>query len=468
MTNPEWPGRLLPDTSTRLLDGGRAVVGGSPLRILRVTDRGAATLRSLLAGGDPTGHDALVAKLVDTGMAHPQPSQSPWSPGDVTVVIPVWDATPALARTLAALAATASVAAVLVVDDASPDADAVERVAESSPPTRVLRLPANRGPGMARNAGLAEVTTPLVAFLDAGCEPLPGWLEPLLAHLGDPLLAAVAPRIVAAAPARSAVARYQEQRSSLDLGVETAAVRARTRVSYVPAACLVARVDALRTAGGFDADLRVGEDVDLVWRLADGGARVRYEPAARVGHDHRSRFVPWFRRRVTYGTSAAPLAQRHPGALAPVGVSGWSALSWALAASEAPIAGLAVAAGTTGLLARKLHSLPHPWREALRLGGRGHLGAGRVLAAALTGPWWPLSLLAALGSRRARRAVLAAALVPPLLDWARQRPPLDPVRWVALRLADDIAYGTGVWLGCLRSGTFEPLVPDFRPWPPRP
>ena len=37
-----------------------------------------------------------------------------------------------------------------------------------------------------------------------------------------------------------------------------------------------------RPWSGFDADLRVGEDVDLVWRLVDQGWRVRYEPSATV------------------------------------------------------------------------------------------------------------------------------------------------------------------------------------------
>ena len=43
--------------------------------------------------------------------------------------------------------------------------------------------------------------------------------------------------------------------------------------------------DALETlASGFDADLRVGEDVDLVWRLVDAGWSVRYQPSVTVFH----------------------------------------------------------------------------------------------------------------------------------------------------------------------------------------
>ena len=47
------------------------------------------------------------------------------------------------------------------------------------------------------------------------------------------------------------------------------------RVAYVPAACLVVRRAAL--GEGFDESLRVGEDVDLVWRLDAAGWLVRYD-----------------------------------------------------------------------------------------------------------------------------------------------------------------------------------------------
>ena len=33
------------------------------------------------------------------------------------------------------------------------------------------------------------------------------------------------------------------------------------------------------------------------------------------------------------------------------------------------------------------------------------------------------------------------------------------MRFGALRAADDLAYATGVWLGCLRARTVGPLIP---------
>ena len=81
---------------------------------------------------------------------------------------------------------------------------------------------------------------------------------------------------------RSRFERYDEQVSSLALGRRACSVWPGAAVGWLPSACLVARVDRLRAAGGFAEDMRVGEDVDLVWRLAADGWRLRYEPASRV------------------------------------------------------------------------------------------------------------------------------------------------------------------------------------------
>jgi hypothetical protein len=119
------------------------------------------------------------------------------------------------------------------------------------------------------------------------------------------------------------------------------------------------------------------------------------------------------------------------------------------------------------LLPRKLRGvLDRPVAEGLRLAGQGHLMAGTWVARAVTRTWWPLAVLAALLSRRARRAVAAAYVLPALADW-RPETGLGRLRYVAIRGADDLAYGMGVWLGCWRERTPAPLVPDLRSWPGR-
>jgi hypothetical protein len=73
--------------------------------------------------------------------------------------------------------------------------------------------------------------------------------------------------------------------------------------------------------------------------------------------------------------------------------------------------------------------------------------------------------VAGLAFKRTRRAAALALLVPALADWRKDRKDtengadLRPGPYVALHIADDAAYGAGVWLGCARERTVAPLVP---------
>jgi mycofactocin glycosyltransferase len=478
--------RLRADPGTRLIADGSVLAGGSPVRVLRLTPRGAKQVAAWLDGVPvPDGVSArrLARRLLDAGIAHPDPGGGGLpGPGlaDVTVVIPVRDRHAELARCLAGLR---GLPRVIVVDDCSADPEAIGSIA-SAAGAGVVRRPVNGGPGAARNTGLAAADTDLVAFLDSDCVPRPGWLDRLLPHFADPAVGAVAPRIVPHEDGRTWLARYEGASSTLDMGARPSIVRPGARVSYVPGAALVVRG---RAAGaGFAADMVVGEDVDFVWRMAASGWRVRYEPAAVMGHQHRVRLRTWFARRADYGTSAAALERRHPGAVRPLQVSWWTAGAWVAALSGRPVVGAALTGTATALLARRVSRVtgerfpwPSPlrlrdnskkrfaevtaWRLAARLAGGGTLAAFRPFGSALSRTWWPLAIPAAVAVPRLRVPVAALILAPPLLDWADRRPPLGPARYVAARLLDDAAYSIGVWHGCLRRRTVRPLLPAIGP-----
>jgi mycofactocin system glycosyltransferase len=295
--------------------------------------------------------------------------------------------------------------------------------------------------------------------------PRPGWLAVLAPHLADPRLALVAPRIVALPGGRRGwITGYEEVVSALDMGPRPAAVRPLSAVSYLPSAALLARREAL--GAGFDETMQVAEDVDLVWRLAAAGWRVRYEPGAAVAHDHPAALLPWLARRAFYGTGAALLAARHGSAVAPVVVSPWSALAWGLAGFRT---GRPVAAGVLAVAAARLaRRLTRPGERppaalAAGLVLRGTGTAGRTLAGAVTRHHWPLALAAGLVSRRARRGVLAVAVGDAVAGWWPVRGELGLLRFAAARRLDDLAYGAGLWWGALRAGDPRALLPAVPP-----
>jgi mycofactocin glycosyltransferase len=485
---------ILLDPRTRRREDG-ALLGGSPLRLLRLSARA----RGLLAGDRLVVHDVttamLAARLLDAGLA--SPDLPPRTADDVTVVVPVKDRPDALHRLLAALRtdpATASLP-VVVVDDGS-------AVPVAAPGARVVRHPVAEGPAAARNAGLRAAGTPFVAFLDSDCVPQPGWLERLRPHLDDPRLAVVAPRIVALDPCAHGTAldpcahgtaldpcahgtaldpcahgralpggagwfaAYEAAVSALDMGPSPAAVRPGSAVSYVPSAALLVRREAV--GDGFDEAMRVAEDVDLVWRLGAAGWRVRYEPAAAVAHAHPGTTAEWLRRRAFYGTGAALLAARHGSAVAPLVVAPETALAWALLLSGrrwARGASAVVLAVTAARLAPRLAGPGErpPAGFAALLVARGMGASGRALARSVTRHHWPLAVPAAVVSRRARRWVLAAAAADAVLAWWPHRRRVGPVRFAAARRLEDLAYGAGLWAGAVRARSARALLPARPP-----
>jgi mycofactocin system glycosyltransferase len=451
------------DSSVRCLNGGGVLLGGSPLRLLTLSD----TAQRILAtnGWSSRSGVALADRLLDAGLAHPTPEVGT-GPGieQVSVVIPVRDRAVQLAALVSGLDPELEV---IIVDDGS----------DPPLPGATLRHNTARGPAAARNAGIARATRPFVALLDSDVVPPAGWLDRLLPHFSDPRVAAVAPRIVAArgsvtGPISSVLVRYDAARSPLDLGPRPAAVRPGSRVSYVPAAALVLRRSALGepagrptdcpTDGPFDERLRYGEDVDLVWRLVAAGWRLRYEPAAAVGHAHRQTLRAAAAQRFGYGYSAAPLAARHPGLLAPFAGNRWVLATWGLLAAGKPALSAATLVAAGVRLSRKL-PVDRPLPLAARLTATTALRAGRALGEALTRPYGPvaLPLLTLPGPLSAfrRRVAVAALTLPALAEYRKRHPEIDPARWLALRIVDDLAYGAGLWAGCVRERSFAALRP---------
>jgi hypothetical protein len=95
----------------------------------------------------------------------------------VSVVIPLYNKGKYVERALTSvLAQTFSPLEIIVVDDGSSD-DGPEKVLKFSSPKITLIRQENRGPGAARNAGLAIAKGKYIAFLDADDEWMPSFLE---------------------------------------------------------------------------------------------------------------------------------------------------------------------------------------------------------------------------------------------------------------------------------------------------
>ncbi len=330
----------------------------------------------------------------------------------------------------------------------------------------LVRLDVNGGPAAARNRALAEVETELVAMIDSDCRPSADWISRLAAQLADESVAIAAPRIVASEPV-GALGAYSAVCGGLDLGPREGRVVPLTRLAYVPTAALVARRTALfavaRAGEVFDPALRFGEDVDLMWRLAAAGWHVRYDPSVEVRHDEPGSWPALFERRFRYGTSATPLARRHPGAMAPFVAYPGPLVTALGAVTRRPVLALAGIGGTYRAARATLARAGLGDREAVAITRTATVQTAIGVSRYATQFASPALLAAALAPGRPGRRWAAAALLTgsALADWITLRPRLDPVRFVLARVADQVSYGAGVWASAWRGRSVAALQPKL-------
>jgi glycosyltransferase involved in cell wall biosynthesis len=221
----------------------------------------------------------------------------------IAVVIPTYSRVDRLTRLLHTLEAQedAPPFEVIVVDDASPDntTESVERFATTSPlRIRAIRRASNGGPAAGRNDGWRATSAPVVAFIDDDCVATPWWLHSMHAALSQADLVGGC-----TLPNPDQIAGRGPFTRSLWTDMED---------GWYPSCNIGYSVDALRRVGGFDENLRYGEDTDLAWRVRATGSRSTYAAGALAYHDVRSEGYAEHLRDLRRHIGVVSVVRRHP------------------------------------------------------------------------------------------------------------------------------------------------------------
>ncbi len=288
---------------------------------------------------------------------------------DFSVVIPTRDRCARLEQTLVCVEAQRDCPdfEIIVVDDGSSD-DTAEHLSRRawSRPHQVQHLASSGGPARARNAGVAGASGEYVAFLGDDTQPTPGWLAAhASAHRAGER--AVIGRIQWPRSIKpTAFMRYVAERGpQFGFALIDDATDLHFRFFY--ASNLSLRREHLRREP-FDESLRAAawEDIELGYRLHQGGLRFIYEARAVVEHDHPTDVDGFLARQFRVGEAAPAFVRLHPelGALAQVGANG----------PASPSHGGLVAAML--LLARGTQQLPIPLQPVWAFLCREYVRAG--------------------------------------------------------------------------------------------
>lgn len=242
-------------------------------------------------------------------------------PRMLSVVIPTYGRLADLRRVLAAVDAQCVPPGVelevIVVDDGSPD-DTWEwlRRVWARGSDRVALRQANAGPARARNRGVEAARGEIVAFLGDDTEPQAGWL---LEHLECHRLFAADNRLAVLgytsfpADAESPFLRFINE-CGAQFGYQLIDDPSRVPFNFFYTSNVSVNRRVLVELGGFREDFPAAawEDIELAYRAAAKGLRIRYQPRARTVHHHRVQVRTFCRRQRTSGRSGAIFSRLHP------------------------------------------------------------------------------------------------------------------------------------------------------------
>lgn len=222
-----------------------------------------------------------------------------------SVIVPVWNEADTVGWCLEALRKQTfnpEKYEVIVVDDGSSDGSAA--VADQQG-VRVIRQE-HTGAGAARNLGAQQAQGDILLFTDADCEPLPDWIEQMMAPFVNPEIAGV--KGVYRTRQRSVVARfaqaeYEEKYDRL--------ARAEW-IDFVDTYAAAYRREVFQDLGGFDPEFLIDEDQEFSFRVASAGHRLVFNPVAAVYHRHPATVARYFRRKVRIGRWKVRVHSRHP------------------------------------------------------------------------------------------------------------------------------------------------------------
>lgn len=223
----------------------------------------------------------------------------------VSIVIPHVRGREILFRCLNSLRAAAGTAAgeaisceVVVVDNASDDGS-IDEARRAFPEIAVLREEVNIGFAGACNAGIRQTRGRFIVLLNDDAEVTSGWLSPLLhCFRADDQVAACQPKLLSiqrptffdyagACGGLLDIFGYPFTRGRIFQHIEKdeGQYDGARQTFWATGACVMLRRSALQTTGLFDEDFFAHmEEIDLCWRLKNGGMKIMYCGASTVYH----------------------------------------------------------------------------------------------------------------------------------------------------------------------------------------
>jgi glycosyltransferase involved in cell wall biosynthesis len=291
---------------------------------------------------------------------------------------------------------------VIVVDDGSTDRTAAI-ASECGYPA--IRTP-NRGLSSARNTGLEAASGEIVAYIDSDARPDRDWLRYLCAAFGATDHAGIGgPNLP---PPDGWIADCVANAPGGPVHV----LLSDREAEHIPGCNMAFRRQRLVEIGGFDPRFRAaGDDVDICWRLQQGGETLGFSAGAVVWHRARDSVRAYWRQQVGYGRAEAMLERKWPEKYNAGGHYSWDGRLYGNGVPQGLLRRWRVYYGRWGTgLFQAMYQAERPTLSSLALMPEWYLVIALLAALAALGSLWS-PLLAALPLAVAAAGLLVAQAV---------------------------------------------------------
>jgi cellulose synthase/poly-beta-1,6-N-acetylglucosamine synthase-like glycosyltransferase len=295
----------------------------------------------------------------------------------------------------------------------------------------------------------------------------PLWLKELIPSLKEETNGAVGGKVDSWFD-KSALDRYEKVSSSLNKGDRYKSSREEGSFFYLAACNLLVRKSLFSELNGFNEDMSVGEDVDLCWRIKNRGFEIEYIPKGVIFHRHRSRIRAFFIRRFQYGTSEPLLNKKHTDRVKKMFYNPLSILFWLFIVISLMTGCYFLLAGAPLILLTdsaveqikvKKKDLPIEYLSVFNAVFRGYFVSIYYWCEFLSRYYLVFSIVLLFFIPLLSLFLIMIHIAVSLSEYLRKRPDLNFFSFLYSFTVDQLAYQLGVWFGCFKYFSFNPVNP---------
>jgi mycofactocin system glycosyltransferase len=358
---------------------------------------------------------------------------------------------------------------IIVIDDASDDStsEVISRF-----PVKLIKNSSQMGASYCRNLAAGESKGDILAFLDSDCVADSLWLKELVPAFSDEANGAVGGKVDSWF-GEKLLDRYEKVSSSLNMGKRSKSSKEDGSFFYVPTCNLLVKKDIFFELEGFNENVSVGEDVDFCWRLKDRGFEIEYRPAGVVFHKHRNKTGAFFVRRFQYGTSEPFLQKKHPDRVKEMFYLPLTTLLWSLVLVSFLIGQYLLLGICVIILVINTHTkwtqvkredLPIKYSQVLLAVFRGYFVSMYYWCEFFSRYYLFITIILLPIYPVVSLIIFLNHVIVSVYEYYLRIPPLNIIGFFYLFTLDQLAYQLGVWFGCFKYMSFNPVNPKISRW----